>query len=132
LQLAAEAAREKKAREIVVLDLRGLADFADHFLVCHGTSNRQVVAIADAIVEALETRLGVSPGHVEGRRVADWVLLDYIDFVVHVFLEEKRSYYGLERLWGDAPTSTLDDPEEPARSAAPAPKARARTSRRRP
>ncbi len=115
-----------------MLDLRGLADFADHFLVCHGTSNRQVLAIADAIVEALETRLGISPGHVEGRRVADWVLLDYIDFVVHVFVEEKRSYYGLERLWGDAPTSRFDDSEEPERSAAPTLKARARTSRRRP
>lgn len=130
--MAAEAAKDKKAREIVALDLRGLADFADHFLICHGTSNRQVLAIADAIVETLETRLGISPGHVEGRRVADWVLLDYIDFVVHVFVEEKRSFYGLERLWGDAPTWRIDDTEEPMRSPARAPKTRARTSRRRP
>lgn len=132
MQLAAEAAKDKKAREIVALDLRGLADFADHFLVCHGTSNRQVLAIADAIVETLETRLGLAPGHVEGRRVADWVLLDYIDLVVHVFVEEKRSFYGLERLWGDAPTLRIDDAEDGARAPAPAPKTRARTSRRRP
>ena len=132
MKLAAQAAKEKKAREIAILDLRGLADFADDFIICHGTSNRQVLAIADAIVEALEKELGVSPGHVEGRRVADWVLLDYIDLVVHVFVEEKRSFYGLERLWGDAPRITVDDEDADARSLPETPRKRARTSRREP
>lgn len=74
----------------------------------------------------------MSPGHVEGRRVADWILLDYIDLVVHVFVEEKRSFYGLERLWGDAPRFAEDDEDAPERSLPEAPRRRARTSRREP
>lgn len=87
----------------MVLDLRGLCDFTDYFVICHGSSSRQVAAIADAIEERLATREHRSPKHVEGKRVGDWVLLDFIDVVVHVFLDEKRAFYGLERLWGDAP-----------------------------
>jgi ribosome-associated protein len=87
----------------MVLDLRGLCDFTDYFVICHGGSSRQVAAIADAIEERLATRERRSPKHVEGKRVGDWVLLDFIDVVVHVFLEDKRTFYGLERLWGDAP-----------------------------
>ncbi len=85
-----------------MLDLRGLSDFTDFFVICHGTSDRQVLAIAECIEEELVRTLGVRPTHVEGRPRADWVLMAYIDFVVHVFIEDKRSFYRLERLWGDA------------------------------
>jgi len=103
-----------------VLDLRGLSDFTDHFVICHGSSNRQVLAIAEAIEERLSEELDLEPDHVEGRRQGEWVLLDYIDFVVHVFVKEKRSFYALERLWGDAPR-VEQPPEEAAipRSAIP-------------
>jgi ribosome-associated protein len=100
---AADAALGKKALELAVLDLRKLADFTDWFVICHGTSDRQVLAIADGIEEQLWRECRRRPSHVEGRRAADWVLLDYVDFVVHVFRPETRSYYRLENLWGDAP-----------------------------
>ena len=87
----------------MVLDLRGLSDITDYFVICHGTSERQVVAIADAIEERLVESHSRRPSHVEGRRTGDWVLMDFIDFVVHVFVENRRSFYRLERLWGDAP-----------------------------
>jgi ribosome-associated protein len=102
-----EAARDKKAEDLVVLNLRGLSDITDYFIICHGTSDRQVVAIAEAIEERLSKNLRLEPGHIEGKRLGEWVLLDYIDFVVHIFLEERRSFYGLDRLWGDAPRETL-------------------------
>ena len=91
----------------MLLDLRGLSDFTDYFLICHGTSDRQVVAIAEAVEERLSRDLHLEPGHVEGGNRAEWILLDYVDFVVHVFVEEKRSFYALERLWGDAPRVEL-------------------------
>jgi ribosome-associated protein len=90
-----------------VLDLRGVSDVTDYFLICHGTSDRQVLAIADAIEKTLREELNLRPSHVEGRRTADWVLLDYMDFVVHVFREDRREFYRLERLWGDARTLEL-------------------------
>jgi ribosome-associated protein len=103
----------------VVLDLRGLSDVTDYFLICHGTSDRQAIAISDAIEERLIKELGVRPGHVEGRRTADWLLMDYIDWVVHVFVGERREFYRLESLWGDAPRLELPEPE-PSESSAPA------------
>jgi nicotinate-nucleotide adenylyltransferase len=99
---AVAAAQDKKASDVLVLDLRGLSDVTDHFLICSGTSDRQVLAIADNIQERLQRELGRKPKHVEGLRTADWILLDYVDLVVHVFLEERRQFYRLERLWGDA------------------------------
>lgn len=102
-----------------MLDLRGLSDFTDIFLVCHGTSERQVGAIADAIEERLIRDFDRRPAHVEGRRSPDWVLLDYIDFVVHVFQEDKRRFYRLERLWGDAPRLELPPPARGHTRAAP-------------
>lgn len=72
-------------------------------MIGHGTSDRQVAAISDEIEKRLRDELRVKPSHVEGRRTADWILMDYVDFVVHVFREDRRSFYGLERLWGDAP-----------------------------
>ena len=100
---AAEAALDKKAEDLAVLDLRHISDVTDYFLICHGTSDRQVLTIADSIEERLIRTLRVKPASVEGRQRAEWILMDYIDFVVHVFVAEKREFYRLERLWGDAP-----------------------------
>ncbi len=112
----------------MVLDLRGLSDFTDHFVVCHGTSDRHVQAISSAIEERLGQELRVFPGHVEGRRVSEWILMDYIDFVVHVFVAEKRAFYALERLWGDAPRLDLPAEGEAAAPRGPAGGRRARPS----
>jgi ribosome-associated protein len=98
---AVRAAEDKKAEELVVLDLRSAAGFTDYFVVCSGTNARQVRAIADAVTEALAVE-GVKPAHVEGYKQADWILLDYFDFIVHVFAPETRMFYSLERLWGSA------------------------------
>lgn len=88
---------------MVVLDLEGLTDATDYFVIGSGTSDTQVRAIADNVIEVLEREGGGSPWHVEGLTAGRWVLLDYVDFVVHVFHHEMRRYYQLERLWGDAP-----------------------------
>ena len=98
---AVEAAREKKAQEIFVLELKEIADFTDYFLVCNGTSGRQVQAISDEIERKLR-QSGLRPAHVEGYNHAEWVLLDYVDFVVHIFSEKARAFYDLERLWRTA------------------------------
>jgi ribosome-associated protein len=102
-----------------VLDLRGLCQFTDYFVICHGSSSRQALAIADAIEERLLAAGRRKPKHVEGRRVGDWILMDFIDIVVHVFVDEKREFYGLERLWGDAPhvalEGTMDTGSRPVR-----------------
>jgi ribosome-associated protein len=98
---AVRAAEDRKALDLTVLDLRKAAGFTDYFLICSGTNPRQIRAIADAVMEAL-TAEGVSPAHVEGYDRSEWVLLDYFDFVVHVFAPETRMFYGLERLWGSA------------------------------
>ncbi len=102
-----DAARDLKAEDIVALDLRGLSDVTDTFVICHGTSNRQVAAIAENIERRLRSEAGRKPTHIEGLPRSEWVLLDYIDFVVHVFVHEKREFYRLDRLWGDAPALPL-------------------------
>jgi ribosome-associated protein len=99
--VAAEAALSKKADDLVVLDLRELDGVADHFVICSCASEVQVKAVAEAVEDKLKA-LGLSPWHVEGLQGRRWVLLDYVDFVVHVFHERTREYYLLERLWGDA------------------------------
>ena len=98
---AVRAAEDKKALNLTVLDLRKAAGFTDYFLICSGTNPRQIRAIADAVVETLKAD-GISPAHVEGYDRSEWVLLDYFDFVVHVFAPETRMFYSLERLWGSA------------------------------
>jgi ribosome-associated protein len=98
---AIAAAEDKKAIDITLLDLRKTGGFADYFLICSGTSGRQIRAIADAIMEALASA-GSRPDHVEGYDRSEWVLLDYFDFIVHIFAPEPRVFYGLERLWGNA------------------------------
>jgi ribosome-associated protein len=101
LRAAAEAALAKKASDLVALDLTGLDGVADYFLICSGASEPQVKAIAEEVEERLRAR-GARPWHVEGREGRRWVLLDFVDLVVHVFHERTREYYLLERLWGDA------------------------------
>ena len=101
LRAAAGAAVGKKAEALVGLDLAGLQGVADYFLICSGASEPQVKAIAEAVEERLR-RMGAKPWHIEGREGRRWVLLDYVDVVVHVFHEKTREYYLLERLWGDA------------------------------
>ncbi len=102
LQLALAAALDKKAENSVVLDLRGLASFTDWFLICTGSSTRQVQAIVDEVESRLKSGMKAR-ARIEGYDKADWVLMDFFDFVVHVFTPEKREFYQLEHLWGDAP-----------------------------
>jgi ribosome-associated protein len=99
---AASAASAKKAADVVVLDLAGLTEAADYFVIASGASDTQVRAIAENVIEEVERGEGGVPWHVEGLAAGRWVLLDYIDVVVHVFHHEMREYYQLERLWGDA------------------------------
>src|SRR6185369_8999902 len=99
---AIRACLEKKAEEITILELeKGAGAFTDYFVVCSGTNSRQIQAISDEVEERLE-RKGLRPAHMEGYRQAEWVLLDYVDFVVHIFSEKARKYYELERLWKSA------------------------------
>ena len=104
---AVAAAEDRKAVDLRVLHVEQVSDFTDFFLICSGTSERQVQAIADAVQERLREER-VRPLHVEGYNRGQWVLLDYGDFVVHIFQEEPRRFYSLERLWGDAPDVTAD------------------------
>jgi ribosome-associated protein len=99
---AIHACQEKKAEEITILELeKGSGAFTDYFVVCSGTNPRQIQAISDEVEERLE-KAGLRPTHVEGYKQAEWVLLDYVDFVVHIFSEKSRKYYDLERLWKSA------------------------------
>ncbi len=101
LRVAAQAALDRKAFHLVALEVSELTSYTDSFLLCSAASDRQVGAIADAVEERLRAS-GRRPLHVEGAPRSDWMLLDYGDFIVHVFTEDKRSYYGLDSLWGDA------------------------------
>jgi ribosome-associated protein len=98
---AVKAALDKKAMDVVVLDLRHTPAFTDFFLLCSGANTRQVHAIADAVEEALRAAK-VKPNHVEGYDRGEWVLMDFFTFIVHVFTPQTRAFYSLERLWGDA------------------------------
>jgi ribosome-associated protein len=113
---AVRAALDKKAGDVVVLDLRDTPAFTDFFILCSGQSQRQVKAIADGVEDALRTTK-VRPSHVEGYERAEWVLMDYFSFIVHVFTPQTRAFYSLERLWGDAERIEVSD-EEPASSSA--------------
>ncbi|HEV8263998.1 MAG TPA: ribosome silencing factor [Gemmatimonadales bacterium] len=108
LRLVIDALADRKAVDAVVLDLRGLCAATDYFVIVSGTSDAHVRGMADHLVAALAP-LGVKPHHVEGLVQGRWVLLDYVDFVVHVFHPELRDFYQLERLWGDAPVVVADD-----------------------
>ena len=100
---AIHACQDKKAEEITILELeQGSGAFTDYFVVCSGTNPRQVQAIADEVETRLEKTQGMRVNHMEGYKQAEWVLLDYVDFVVHVFSEKARKFYELERLWKSA------------------------------
>lgn len=99
---AAAAAADKKAEDIVILDVSQVLVITDHFLICSGNNERQVRTIADAIEHRLLVTKNIKPARREGERESRWVVLDFVDFVVHVFHKEDREYYGLERLWSDA------------------------------
>jgi ribosome-associated protein len=121
---AISACQEKKAEEITILELeKGSGAFTDYFVVCSGTNSRQIQAISDEVEERLE-RKGLRPAHMEGYRQAEWVLLDYVDFVVHIFSEKARKYYELERLWKSAKRLEPADLKETTKRRASSPRAR--------
>lgn len=109
---AIRAALDKKALDVVVLDLRHTPAFTDFFVLCSGQSARQVQAIADAVEDTLRGHK-IRPSHVEGYARAEWVLMDFFSFIVHVFTPQTRAFYSLERLWGDAERIEIAD-EPPA------------------
>lgn len=106
VRLAAAAADAKHGRDMVALEVRDLTSIADYFLLITVTSSTQAEAVCDAIDQALSAR-GLEPLHVEGRSEPHWILMDYADVIVHIFQEETRAFYALERLWGDAPRLDL-------------------------
>lgn len=108
VEATVRAALEKKAEDAVVLDLRPATDFTDFFVLLSGSNQRQLVAIADAVREALREQEGWRPTHVEGYPRQEWILLDYDRFVVHVFTPATRAFYDLERLWGAATRVQVD------------------------
>jgi ribosome-associated protein len=100
LKIAVNAADNKKAHDLVALDITGIATFTNYFLFCTGDSSRQMQAIADEIEKRLKEH-GLRPSHVEGYQNSEWILMDYMDLVVHIFSKNARTYYDLERLWRD-------------------------------
>lgn len=103
----AEVADGRKARDILALDLRGIVGYTDFLVICSGGTERQVKAIHDAIHLQLKQELGLLPGRVEGLQQANWVLMDYLDCIAHIFTPDTRDYYRLEMLWGEAPRLDL-------------------------
>ena len=103
-------AQDKKATDLVVLDLKKAGGFTDYFVICTGNNARQINAIADAVEDTLKKDLGERPTLAEGIEKSEWVLLDYFNFVVHVFSPDCRAFYGLERLWGSAERFEFPDP----------------------
>jgi len=110
---AVRAARDKKAQDVIVLDLRNAGGFTDYFVICTGNNARQITAIADSVRETLKNELGERPALTEGVDRSEWILLDYFNFVVHVFSRECRTFYGLERLWGNAERHEFADEAHP-------------------
>ena len=97
-----------KAEDIQILDLRNAAEFTDYFLICTGNSDVHVKAVADAVLEGMKAA-GHRPWQVEGYDSRKWILIDFVDVIVHIFLSDTRSFYRLERLWGDVPTETVEE-----------------------
>lgn len=106
-RLIVEAAKAKKAKDILLIDMRGVSEIADFFVICTGESDLQIKAIVDGVDDDVRAAIGERPWRTEGYEARQWVLLDYVDVVVHVFDRERRSYYNLERLWADAPTEEI-------------------------
>lgn len=107
---AAEAASDKKAEDIVAIDVAALIVVTDYFVICTGRTGRQVKTIAEEVEEQLRERLGIKPIGREGVEEGRWILLDFVDVVVHVFQPAERDFYRLEKLWGDAPRLPLPEP----------------------
>ena len=116
-RVIAEYAADKKAIDIAELDLRGVLGYTDYFVVCSGNTDRQTKAIHDGIHQGLKKDHGMLPRRVEGLGEARWILMDYLDCVVHVFTPDTRDYYRLEQLWGDVPRLDLDLDEGPSAAA---------------
>lgn len=108
VRTAVQAAMDKKAFDLTVLGVADLTSIADFFVLCSANTERQTQAIADSVMEKVRSEEGAKPLLVEGTTPGRWILIDYGDFIVHVFTEECRRYYGLERLWGDAPNMTAE------------------------
>ncbi len=106
----AEYASDRKALDIVQLDLRGIISYSDYFVICTGRTERQTKAIHDAIHGRMKAEHGILPHRVEGLSQSRWILIDYLDVVVHVFTPETRDYYRLEQLWGEAPVLAVSSP----------------------
>lgn len=106
--LCVNASLEKKAKDLIVLGVKEISTFTDYFIICSGTSDRQVRAIASAIQENLKAA-AILPLGVEGESAGRWILLDYDDVIIHIFLDSVRSFYDLERLWSEAPRMTIPD-----------------------
>ena len=111
---AVGVARERKALDLSIMNLEGISSFTDFFLICSGTSKRHTQAICDGILEKLE-QAGTVPTHVEGYSQAEWILMDYLNFVVHIFSERARRFYDLERLWKTAPRVAIPESEAKGR-----------------
>lgn len=124
LRIAVHAADNKKAHDLVALDISGIASFTNYFLLCTGDSSRQMQAIADEVEKRLKAS-GIRPSHIEGYQNSEWILMDYIDLVIHIFSKSARAYYDLERLWRDGKKLDVEKLLEEARPAAkPAPRKR--------
>ena len=108
LEICTEILQSKKAEDLVMMDLREVSDFSDYFLICTANSGPHSRALADAVQEGMKAA-GHPPWHIEGYQTQNWILYDFVDLVVHIFQAESRSFYGLERLWGDAPTRTFEE-----------------------
>jgi len=111
LREAVQAAQDRKALDLLVLDLEGVSSFTSNFLICSGTSTRHTQAICDGILEHLK-KSGYPPAHVEGYNQAEWILMDFLNFIVHIFLERAREFYDLERLWKNAPRVQIESANE--------------------
>ena len=106
---AVAAVCDKKAEDVIVLDLRKTGGFTDYFVICSAANARQITAIADSVQDTLRQSLGEKPALAEGVDKSEWILLDYFNFVVHIFSRECRTFYGLERLWGNADRHDISD-----------------------
>lgn len=104
-----EALLEKKAKDIFILDVRGLTTLTDYFIVCHGTSDTQIGALASSVSQKTKQELGEGEWKKEGLEARRWIILDYVNVVVHIFSKEKREFYGIERMWNDAKITTIED-----------------------
>lgn len=109
IEAITEGLLEKKARDIILLDVRDLTTLADFFVVCHGTSETQIRALANSVHEKVKEEIGENAWKQEGMDARRWIILDYVNVVVHIFSEEKRQYYGIERMWNDAVVTEIAD-----------------------